>query len=412
MNEIAVRLTEAKPLPQGWQWVKLGRVCEEAKTHDPTVYPDIPFRYIDISSIDTTRKRITEARVIMGKDAPSRARQLVKANDVLVATTRPNLNAVALVLSELDGQICSTGFSVLRPTSVIDHMFLFYWVQTRDFVETVSGEVRGMLYPAVTGNQVRAINIPLPPLPEQKRIAAKIQELMAKVEHARTACEAQLEAAKALPRAYLRQVFESEEAKKWERRLGEVVSALKNGIVAEQNFEGHGFKVTRIETISDGFISPEKVGYINLPIQHFEDFKLEPGDILFSHINSVERLGNCAIYEGIPRELYHGTNLLCIRVRKEILDPYFLLFWLRGDECRRFYSICARRAIGQASLNQRDMSHISIPLPPLTTQQRIVAELKDKIANAEKLKAAIERQLEAIRALSQAFLRKAFRGEL
>jgi len=78
-----------------------------------------------------------------------------------------------------------------------------------------------MLYPAVTDNQVRSMTIPLPRPPAQDRIAAKIQELMAEVERARTACEAQLETATTLPQAYLRQVFESEEAKKWEsRRLG------------------------------------------------------------------------------------------------------------------------------------------------------------------------------------------------
>jgi len=85
------------PLPLGWRWVSLGEVCGEDENRDPRLLPGTHFRYIDISSIDSTSKRIIEARTILGKDAPSRARQLVKANDVLVATTRPNLNAVGLV---------------------------------------------------------------------------------------------------------------------------------------------------------------------------------------------------------------------------------------------------------------------------------------------------------------------------
>ncbi len=86
-----------------------------------------------------------------------------------------------------------------------------------------------MLYPAVTNNQVRAISIPFPPLPEQKRLAVRIQELMEEVERARKACETQFEAAKALPQAYLRQDFEREEAKRWERRKLGAVSKIVNG---------------------------------------------------------------------------------------------------------------------------------------------------------------------------------------
>lgn len=413
MNERAVQLNEPKPVPQGWRWIRLGEVCDEADTHNPGLSPDSTFRYIDISSINATHKRIIDSHTILGKEAPSRARQMVKTNDVLVATTRPNLNAVALVPVELDSEICSTGFCVLRPITMLDPVFLFYWVQTRDFVRILSGEVKGLLYPAVTDSQVHSIYIPLPPLPEQKRIAAKVQELMGEVERARTACEAQMEASRALPSSYLRHVFESEEAKGWERRrLGEVIILLKNGIVAEQNFEAQGFKITRIETISNGTIDPEKIGYVSLPVEKFQDFRLQHGDIVFSHINSVEKLGNCAIYNGIPKELFHGMNLLRIRVNESLLSPYFLFFWLQSDECRRYYTAYARRAIGQASLNQTDLRAIPVPLPDLSKQQRIISELKDKMAYAGELKASIDEQMDAVTALPQAILRKAFRGEL
>ncbi len=118
--------------------MKLEEVCDEAKTSDPRLSPDTPFHYIDISSIDSTHKQIINTHTIIGRDAPSRARQVVKLNDVLVATTRPNLNAVALVPAELDGEICSTGFCILRSTSEIDPLFLFFFVQTDNFVKIVS----------------------------------------------------------------------------------------------------------------------------------------------------------------------------------------------------------------------------------------------------------------------------------
>ncbi|PIP12556.1 MAG: hypothetical protein COX49_04955, partial [bacterium (Candidatus Stahlbacteria) CG23_combo_of_CG06-09_8_20_14_all_40_9] len=83
--------------------------------------------------------------------------------------------------------------------------------------------------------------IPLPPIEEQRHIAAKIQELVQEVERARTACEKQLEAAKSLPSAYLREVFESEEAKKWEKKRLEEVCEVVTGNTPPRNFpENYG----------------------------------------------------------------------------------------------------------------------------------------------------------------------------
>src|SRR5271157_1343568 len=86
------------PLPSGWRWVKLEDVCvNDIETYNPLLEPRRQFHYIDISSIDNIRKIITETTLINGTNPPSRARQIIKAGDILVSTTRPNLNAVACV---------------------------------------------------------------------------------------------------------------------------------------------------------------------------------------------------------------------------------------------------------------------------------------------------------------------------
>jgi len=89
--------------------------------------------------------------------------------------------------------------------------------------------------------EYKSLLIPLPPIEVQHRIATKIQELMQEVERARNACERQLEAAKALPSAYLREVFESEEAKKWERkRLGEVCEFGSGKFIQKEKVKNKG----------------------------------------------------------------------------------------------------------------------------------------------------------------------------
>jgi type I restriction enzyme S subunit len=211
-------------LPDGWRWVRLGDVCvKNTGNRNPTVQAEQLFQYVDISSVDNVGKCITSKKIILGKDAPSRARKIIKTHDIIVSTTRPNLNAVAMVPPDLDNQICSTGFCVLRSSREVIPEYLFAFVQSSEFIWNLSELVKGALYPAVTDSQVFDQFIPLPPLPEQQRIAAILSEQMAAVAEARAAAAAQLEAARALPSAFLRQVFESDEAQGWERqRLGNV----------------------------------------------------------------------------------------------------------------------------------------------------------------------------------------------
>ena len=198
-------------LPKGWKRVKLGDVCKATSNKDPRNNTEQQFYYVDITSVNNVSKRIVEPKLLFGKDAPSRARQLIFANDVVLSTTRPNLNAVALVPSELDNQICSTGFCVLRSeSSLVDANYLFVFTQSVEFVNNLSNLVKGALYPAVTDKQVKDQLIPLPPLPEQKRIVAILNEQMATVEKARAAAEAQLNTIKQLPAALLRQAFNGE----------------------------------------------------------------------------------------------------------------------------------------------------------------------------------------------------------
>src|SRR5437868_2747346 len=88
------------------------------------------FIYVDISSIDNATKRVIDPKRLPPAHAPSRARQHLRARDVVVSMTRPNLNAVALITDELSGAIGSTGFDVLRATSGVLPEWIYYAVQS------------------------------------------------------------------------------------------------------------------------------------------------------------------------------------------------------------------------------------------------------------------------------------------
>ena len=140
---------------------------------NPSVFPANVFTYVDINSVDVSQKRITDPKIIPCSSAPSRARQLLQSEDILVSTVRPNLNCVAHVPRELDGAIASTGFCVLRPDNQsLNSRYLYHWVQTRAFIGDMISKATGASYPAVSDSIIHASEIPLPPLEEQRRIAA------------------------------------------------------------------------------------------------------------------------------------------------------------------------------------------------------------------------------------------------
>lgn len=147
------------------------------KWNPKTEAPDDEFIYIDIASVSQERKRVNGVSHLFGSDAPSRARQLVRAGDVVVSTVRPNLNAVAYIPEELDGATASTGFSVLRSDpKTLDPRYLYHWVRSQEFVSNMVKQATGQSYPAVSDKIVKHSEIPLPPLDEQKRIAAILDQ--------------------------------------------------------------------------------------------------------------------------------------------------------------------------------------------------------------------------------------------
>ena len=173
----------ADTLPDGWARCSLGQVTLPTMKIRPADDPDREVRYIDISSIDNSRHVIASTKRYTLANAPSRARQIVRAGDTLFSTVRPYLRNIALVPNRYDKEIASTGFSVLRPAKGICPAFLFYTITSSSFVNKVSKMQYGVSYPAVKDEQVRDLDILLPPTAEQYRIASKIDELFSTLDN-------------------------------------------------------------------------------------------------------------------------------------------------------------------------------------------------------------------------------------
>jgi type I restriction enzyme S subunit len=217
------------------------------------------FTYIDIGSIDRETKRIIDPKILPIEKAPSRAKQLLKAGDVLVSMTRPNLNAVALVQPTHDGAIASTGFHVLRPKNT-DPRFLFYAVQSPHFIDAQCLKVQGALYPAVRPRDISSFEIPAFDISDQRRIVAEIEKQFTRLEAGVAALkrvEANLKRYRAavLKAACEGRLVETEaELARKEDRSYETGAALLTRILSERrkNWQGRGEYKEPVAPEADG----------------------------------------------------------------------------------------------------------------------------------------------------------------
>lgn len=193
-----------------WKSIELKNFCLQVNKRKISNNEQEEFFYIDISSIDNKNNILLSATKYNGKNAPSRARQIVKSGDILFSTVRTYLKNIAMVPSEYDNQIASTGFCVIRTNSnLLYSKFMFYKSLSDNFLEPLNQLQRGSSYPAVRDNDVlsQIVCIPLS-IEEQKKIVEEIEKRFAVADEVEKLVEDSIEKGKQLKQSILKKAFE------------------------------------------------------------------------------------------------------------------------------------------------------------------------------------------------------------
>ena len=463
-------------VPEGWVEVELGEVVGPKETRNPRTDGSESFRYIDIQAVDNDGNRVSVAPELGSRSAPSRARRLVRRDDVLFCLVRPYLRNIALVPPELDGHVASTAFCVLRPNGAVASRFLFHQVLRDSFI----GEVPtyGTSPPSAREDEFLKQRVPLAPLPEQHRIVAKIELLFAKLVEGIAAlkrAEANLERYRA---SVLKAATEGRLTERWRRQNPpeETGEELLRRILAERQmrweteqlakFEAKGKKPPKnwkakykepvtpdtsgLPGLPDGWCWAT-VDQVSVAVQYGSSAKTSPR----AEGVPVLRMGN--IQQGaldleslkylprdhreFPKLLLADGDLLFNRTNSAELVGKTAVYRGRPDPCsfasylisvrtvrarlstvvasalnsswgRAWIASVVSQQVGQANVNGTKLRAFPFPLPPETEQDEITRLSGDAGESATRLTGATTDLLRKTTVLRQSILKRAFEGRL
>jgi len=263
-----------------------------------------------------------ESSEINYTNAPSRAKKIIETNDVIFATTRPTLNRMAIIPFEYNNHICSTGFTVLRANKeVVLSEYIFYSLQEKSFMDKMEKMQRGASYPAVSDNDVKNFQIPVPPLPEQKQIVKTLDLAFKQIDQAKANMEKNLANAKELFASKLNEVF-SQRGEGWEEKKLEELSPHKNAIVSVpfgsnlkvSDYRDSGVPIIRLQNVGKGRFIEKDIKYIEEEkAEELKSHSFVTGDIVLAKLGIP--IGKTCI---IPESFSDGIILAdIVRIRPD-----------------------------------------------------------------------------------------------
>ena len=413
-----------KALPEGWRWIVLEELVQcfsGAWGKDAAFDTCIAVPVVGTSNISNEGK-------LSSNDAPIRflsqkeSVAIVGEGDLMVVKSSGSASNIrsgktAICPAMLSGKLACSNF-VMRlvpdPEKVVPYLLwlILNSAYAKEFIQKIAGS---STYPNIKWSLYKILEIPLPPLPEQKRITAILTEQLAAAERARKASEARLEAARALPAAYLQEVFESEEAKGWPiLKLGDI-SQVSGGIqkTPARAPVRHFRPYLTVRNVQRGYLDLSQVEQFEITESELEKYRLENKDILIVEGNgSPSHIGRNALFVTDGQEWIHQNHIIRVRIDQNTCLPEFASAYLNSQGGKAQMLEKAETTSGLYTLSTSKVGALELPVPPLSVQKRSIQDIYKHRKEITKMGDSIAEEKMAIDSLPASLLRQAFSGVL
>jgi type I restriction enzyme S subunit len=297
----------------------------------------------------------------------------------------------------------STEFHVLRPNEEIDESYLFYLIWNSRFREVGASNMTGSAgQKRVPADFLKRLQIPLPPLDEQRRIAAILDKADALRRKRKRALQLLIDARIALIASHLRAASDIE--------LGELITeGPTNGLYKPAAAYGQGQPILRINNFYDGeVVDQSMLRRLQLDETELKRFHLAVGDIVINRVNSLEYLGKSALIEELHEPTVYESNMMRLAVDNERMLPEVVIALLQTADVKRQILSKAKNAVNQSSINQSDVRSIRLPLPLMKSQRKFA----DAVRNLKTQRRRSRQSGYAIDILFASLQHRAFSGQL
>lgn len=392
-------------LPDGWKLTKLGDVCEIIAGQSPpgSTYRDSPGGLPFFQGKTDFGDMHPVARVWCVEPT-----KIAVPGDILMSVRAP-----VGPTNVADVECCiGRGLAAIRCGKKVDRDFILN--SLKHFELVLTGKGSGSTFEAINRDIIETFEIPLPPLPEQRRISGILNEHKAAVDKARVATETRLEAAKALPEAFLQKIFPQQGRKlpegwRW-IRLNDIGPLVDGDWILNSDYAENGVRLLQLGDVGCGryigkssrFISEQRASELRCTI-------LKPGDVLISRM--PDPIGRACILPNLGYPCITAVDVSIWRVDIGRVVPEVVVAYLNTTD---WYNSVLKLSTGatRPRISRLKLQEMRIPLPSFPEQQRLAGIIRDNFVVVDKLAAAIETEREALTKMPSSLLRQVFSGEI
>ena len=447
-----------KELPNGWTMAKIHQIVSYPKQD----IVDGPFgsnlkasEYVN-EGIPIIRLQNVERNEFVNKNikfvTKEKANQLKRhsfvSNDIVITKLGIPVGKACIVPNFLpNGIIVADILRIHLNQKQISIKFLMYLINSQKIISQFASQTRGTTRPRVNLTKFRDFVFPLPPLNEQKKIVAKIEELFSLVDSAKDTLEKTLVLLKQYRQSILKHAFEGklvpqdpndepssvllEKIKKenpdkkfsdiaMEKQLPkgwiwislfETISKIKRGPSLKCNRDGKGIRYITSGNLREGKLVLELDYKFLSGFDKIEQCKLNNNDLILNCVNSIEMIGKSAVFYKKYGDAIVGFNNYGLEL-KNFLNPEFANYFFQSSIAKNQIYFLIKRAVNQVSFATNELKRINVSLPPLNEQKRIVAKIEESFSLIEKNEILIEQLLLQYSKIKNSILKQAFEGKL
>ena len=298
------------------------------------------------------------------------------------------------------------------PNKEIDRDYLYYYLLTviADLYAKTHGS--GMVH--ITKSPFMNTPIPVPPLPEQERIVARIEELFSQLDAGVETLKKTKAQLAVYRQAVLKEAFESIEASLYYPLTRVILGSPQNGLYKpKSDYCENGTPILRIDGFYDGFIINDyHYKRLKLTDEEKDRYGLNVGDLVVNRVNSMPYLGKCALVRILSEATVFESNMMRIKLNTDIVIGDWVTYYLSSHAGKKELTKNAKQAVNQASINQTDVGNTLIPIPPIEDQKRLVRTIESRLSVCDSIEQTVDTALQQAEALRQSILKQAFEGRL